>query len=45
MATDSAAVTKKNLEVMGKEILFISRLPANYKECGRVIKEAISNDD
>jgi transposase len=41
---DSAAVTKKNLEAMGKDILFISRLPANYKECGRVIKDAVSKD-
>ena len=41
---DSAAVTKKNLKTMGKEILFISRLPANFKECGRVIKEAVSKD-
>ncbi len=41
---DSAVVTKKNLEVMGEEILFISRLPATFKECDRVIKEAVSND-
>lgn len=41
---DSAAVTKKNLKTMGKNILFISRLPANFKECGRVIKEAVSKD-
>jgi transposase len=41
---DSAAVTKKNLKTIGKDILFISRLPANFKECDRVIKEAVSKD-
>ncbi|EFK07011.1 conserved hypothetical protein [delta proteobacterium NaphS2] len=41
---DSAMVTKNNLKTMGKDILFISRLPANFKECGRVIKEAVSKD-
>ena len=41
---DSAAVTKENLKTMGKDILFISRLPANFKECGRVIKEAVKVD-
>ena len=41
---DSAAVTKKNLKTMGKDILFISRLPATFKECDRVIKEAVLKD-
>jgi len=41
---DSAAVTKKNLKTMGKDILFISRLPAIYKECDRAIKEAVLKD-
>ena len=41
---DSAAVTEKNLKTMGKDILFISRLPATFKECDRVIKEAVLKD-
>ncbi len=41
---DSAAITKKNLEVIGEDILFISRLPATFKECDRAIKEAVSMD-
>ena len=41
---DSAVVTKKNLFVIGDGTLFISRLPANYKECLRVIKDAIEKD-
>lgn len=41
---DSAMVTKKNLLAMGDSTLFISRLPANYKECLRVIKDAIEKD-
>lgn len=42
--TDSAAVTKKNLTLINdpeKGCLFISRLPATYKECARVITEAV----
>jgi transposase len=42
---DSAMVTKKNLEKIGNEIQFISRLPATYKECSRLIKEAIAKDE
>lgn len=38
---DSAAITKKNLKAMGQDILFISRLPATFKECDRAIKEAV----
>jgi len=37
---DSAMVTKENLEAVGSN-LFISRLPANYKECERVIGLAV----
>jgi hypothetical protein len=37
-------VTKKNLSTIGDNILFISRLPASYKECLRVIKDAIEKD-
>jgi len=39
---DSAMVTGKNLQAIGGSTLFISRLPANYKECLRVIKDAIA---
>jgi transposase len=41
---DSAMVTKKNLKTIGNVIKFISRLPANYNECARVIKKAIKED-
>jgi transposase len=41
---DSAMVTKKNLATIGDTTLFISRLPANYKECLRAIKDAIEKD-
>ncbi len=41
---DSAMVTKKNLSAIGETTLFISRLPASYKECLRVIKDAIEKD-
>ena len=41
---DSAMVTKKNLLTIGDSTLFISRLPASYNECLRVIKEAIGKD-
>jgi len=41
---DSAMVTKKNLSTIGDGILFTSRLPASYKECLRVIKDAIEKD-
>lgn len=41
---DSAAITKKNLKTMGKDILFISRLPATFNECDRAIKEAVQKD-
>jgi transposase len=40
---DAALVTEENLVALG-ETLFISRLPATYSECGRVIEEAITQD-
>ena len=42
---DSAMVTRKNLEKIGDEIRFISRLPANYKECSRLIQKSITEDN
>jgi transposase len=42
---DSAMVTRKNLEKIGNEIQFISRLPATYNECSRLIKKAITKDE
>ena len=41
---DSAMVTQKNLLAIGDATLFITRLPANYKECLRVIKDGIEKD-
>jgi len=41
---DSAMVTEDNLKAAGDDILFITRLPANYNECGRAIKEAVDED-
>jgi transposase len=38
---DSAMVTEKNLEKVGKN-LFISRLPATYAECQRAISQAVT---
>ena len=42
---DSAMVTGKNLEKIDNGIQFISRLPANYNECSRLIKNAIAKDE
>jgi transposase len=42
---DSAMVTETNLKVMGDDIRFISRLPATYNECDRVISEAVEKDE
>lgn len=42
---DSAMVTKRNLEAIGDDIRFISRLPANFGECSSLIKKAIVADD
>jgi transposase len=40
---DSASVTEKNLALIGDN-LFVSRLPATYAECHRVIEEAVNAD-
>jgi transposase len=40
---DAALVTEDNLRALG-DTLFISRLPATYNECERVIEEAIALD-
>ncbi|MBI5247888.1 MAG: IS1634 family transposase [Desulfomonile tiedjei] len=44
---DSAAVTEKNLTLLNdpdKGCRFLSRLPATYKECSRVITHAVEAD-
>jgi transposase len=41
---DSAMVTAKNLSTIGDRTLFISRLPATFKECSSAITTAIEND-
>src|SRR2546428_1776220 len=38
---DAALVTEDNLAALG-DTLFITRLPATYKECGRLIAEAVA---
>jgi transposase len=38
---DAALVTEDNLTALG-DTLFITRLPATYSECGRVITEAVT---
>ena len=38
---DSALFTEDNLKAIGDDILFMSRLPASYHECQRVIREAV----
>lgn len=40
---DSAAVTEANLDCMGAN-LFVTRLPATYSECSRVVEEAVSSN-
>jgi transposase len=40
---DAALVTEDNLAALG-DTLFITRLPATYNECGRVIGEAVARD-
>jgi transposase len=40
---DSALVTEDNLVALG-DTLFITRLPATYSECGRVIAEAVARN-
>ena len=42
---DSAFVTRKNLEKAKEEnVKFLTRLPANYKECSRVVQDAVAQD-
>jgi transposase len=41
---DSAMVTAKNLETIGDQVLFISRLPATFKVCSEAITAAIEAD-
>jgi transposase len=40
---DAAPVTEDNLAALG-DTLFISRLPATYNECGRLITEAVAHN-
>src|SRR5712691_9204032 len=40
---DAALVTEDNLATLG-DTLFISRLPATYNECGRLIAEAVAHN-
>jgi transposase len=40
---DAALVTEDNLHALG-HTLFITRLPATYSECGRVITDAVTED-
>lgn len=42
---DSAFVTPDNLVKAGDNIKFLSRLPATYNECSRVIQEAVLSDN
>jgi transposase len=40
---DAALVTEENLTALG-DTLFITRLPATYNECGRLITEAVAHN-
>jgi transposase len=40
---DAALVTEDNLQALGNTF-FITRLPATYSACGRVIEEAVAHD-
>ena len=42
---DSAFVTEDNLAKSEGQTWFLTRLPATYKECGRVVREAVHKDD
>ena len=42
---DSAFVTENNLAKSHGQTWFLSRLPATYNECGRIIREAVLKDD
>src|SRR5262252_10544151 len=41
---DAALVTEASLAAL-RDTLFITRLPATYSECGRVIAEAVAHND
>jgi transposase len=41
---DAALVTEDNLAAL-RDTLFITRLPATYSECGRIIAEAVARND
>jgi len=41
---DAALVTEDNLAAL-RNTLFITRLPATYSECGRIIAEAVAHND
>ena len=42
---DSAFVTKDNLNIADdRQTWFLTRLPATYNECGRIITEAVASD-
>jgi len=43
-SADSAMVTEKNLTVIDDKTRFVSRLPANYSACSKVIAEAVEVD-
>jgi transposase len=40
---DAALATKENLSLMGDNIRFITRLPANFGACGRLISKAVAS--
>ena len=40
---DAALATKENLSLMGDDIRFITRLPANFGACGRLISTAVAS--
>jgi transposase len=42
---DSAFVTETNLAKCSDQTWFLSRLPATYNECSRIIREAVLEDD
>lgn len=39
---DSALVTKENLSIMKEDIQFVTRLPANFGDCGRLISKSVT---
>ena len=40
---DAALATRENLSLMGDDIRFITRLPANFGACGRLISTAVAS--